>query len=191
MQFDQQKALEIIQKYKLKPSILALWKTRGTIPDRYLKDYEAPENRSKLSIIEEQIVLTKLSNKKLQLKAFFEKINIPISKYNDAKRTDKKQVPLQNTDIITINSELLRLKKAIGLDLSLFSGLTTYTEEQKAYLFNMLIEYPINILSLYECQASDKLYCKFVQRKKNPAVKMQDWEAHEIINKFYNLLKEL
>ena len=43
MEFNEQKALEIIKKYDLKKRTLQVWKNRGKIPDQYLNDeYEKP-----------------------------------------------------------------------------------------------------------------------------------------------------
>lgn len=71
MQFDEQKAAELIAKHQLSPNTLKVWSHRGTIPDKYLDEHF--EVRKKVTDQQQQQqqrnVLRGLQTEKFVLKA--------------------------------------------------------------------------------------------------------------------------
>ena len=191
MEFNEQKALEIIAKYNFKPVALQVWKTRGYIPDKYYNEFKPADSRSDAEIELDHKVMTILANKKLNLKAIFNDLEIPIARYSDAKRIGTKTVPLQALEVTRISIYLINLHRKLSYDISIFSGRTSFTPEERFYIEDTLIQYPINALSVLECEAKDKIYCRFLQRKKNPKGKFEDWEVLEMWSKLFKLLKEI
>lgn len=66
MKFTEEQAKLIIEKYTLSPKTLKVWKTRGSIPDRYFQeDYEKPAKLNRKEKREKERIIKILESKKI------------------------------------------------------------------------------------------------------------------------------
>lgn len=106
MKFDEDKALQIINTFDLDEHTLAVWKTRGKIPDRYFKDdYQKPED------LKDQVhdkLLTILESEKLNIKAIAERSGIAYQKFQDV-QADRSSFSAQEYTAIKVALNTLRI----------------------------------------------------------------------------------
>lgn len=79
MQFEEKKAIEIIQRFGLSETTLKVWRSRGSIPDRYLNDdFQKREAITKRAdALKADRVCSILSMKELNIKFFSEILKCP------------------------------------------------------------------------------------------------------------------
>lgn len=191
MIFNEEIALELIKKNGLSEKTIAVWKNRGTIPDRYAAGHVLPENRTTLEILKEQQLIEILSSKKINAALIFEKAGIAISKFQDAKRTDSKRVNLIVNDVDKIVDVLLKEAEKINFVIRQFKDKTVFTNSERLFIESFIIDSPFNFLNVLECKPADKIYTRFLQRKKNPQSKFEDWEAVKMLEGLSKLYSEL
>lgn len=112
MEYDKEKALEIIEKFNLSPKTLMVWKLRGNIPNKYLKA-DAPVNIIDNSKLEEaERIKEILKTGYFNISRLSEVTNISLDrifylKKSKSKMTEDEYLAFKKT----INNIRLKLKK--------------------------------------------------------------------------------
>ena len=182
MEFDLTKAQAVAKQYNLSPKTIEVWKHRGEIPAIYFR--QSPFQESKL--------MDYLQNPKINAKAIFEKVGISYNKFIAANRTDEYHVHLSKEDVQILLDEIQQIKNSITLLGNGFWGDTTFSLEHKLLIEEYLSDNRLVILKVLECKPSDKLYCRYLNRKKPiPAKKFEDWECLVYLEKLKKLDLEL
>jgi hypothetical protein len=84
MKFTEEKAVETVKKFNLSGTTIAVWKLRGSIPDKYFKEgYKTAENTSPR--IQKKIVDI-VNSEKLNIRALAQSSNMQFDKFQDVKR---------------------------------------------------------------------------------------------------------
>ena len=87
VEFDEQKAIELIKKFNLSENTLRVWKTRGAIPVKYLDEkYKPPTEATKAEKILEQRINDILKSGLLNLTVVTELAEIQSQKSHDVVR---------------------------------------------------------------------------------------------------------
>lgn len=113
MIYDEKKALEIIEKYNLAPSVGKIWKHRGKIPDRYFKgEYHKPQP-IKEDNINLKMVLSFLEREDVVIRKFLVLADILPQKYHDTQRGrykwDKREIMDLKKVIISFFNDVKKL----------------------------------------------------------------------------------
>lgn len=108
MEFNEQKAIEIIEKYGLSETTLRIWKLRNSIPDKYTKDdYKPREIVDNDYLTNYKRLLETLKNEAVNTNTIARAADVSTNKINDALRN---KVKLSNADFIKMKSEINALK---------------------------------------------------------------------------------
>ena len=164
MKYNEQQALEIIQRFGLNNSTNAVWRNRDKIPDRYFQEgFQVAEKMSG----EKDAQLFK------DIKRIFEydKLNIAsIARLTEIKESRMRDIMLYN--ITPYKSELLAIKKAInGIRLEATRALSDLSNYKVS---DVALEIPFQKLKTFINRDEIKEYILFGQN--DIAKKMADWK---------------
>jgi hypothetical protein len=122
MKFTEEKAADIIAKFKLSEKTILVWKTRNKIPDMYFNaDFKKRETTRAGDVINQRL-LNLLCSKTINIKVLSELTGIAYSSFADAMRKTN-QTRLADADIKIIKVEINRLKINIAQTFEKFSPL--------------------------------------------------------------------
>jgi uncharacterized protein YfkK (UPF0435 family) len=110
--FDEQKAIEVIKKFGLAENTLRVWKTRGGIPAKYLQEgYKPPTEASKADEIIEKRITNILKSGLLNATVVTELAGVPVQKFHDVARGGSS---FSKEEITAIKGQLNRLRIEIA-----------------------------------------------------------------------------
>ena len=133
MEFDEQKAREIVSQFGMSDKTIRVWKIRGRTPDKYADTGYQPRSTSKAGDIRHQRFVELLESGIISITVLSELIQLPEIKLTDAKRGKTR---LSDADLDKCLIEIKRLKITIAKTFQTFSPL------QLKHLFsNHLIHY--------------------------------------------------
>ncbi len=159
MEFDEQKAVEIIKKFNLSEKTFRVWKSRNKIPNKYLKeDFKLPEKQSKADALLQQRITEIFKSGKINQSVFLELCGIRKDKYVDVNKGKSNYTP---SEIIKIKSELNKLRLEIAKTFEKFS------ERQFLNLLNNpLLKYSVIIKNIPRSDGYDQI--SYFKRGKHP-----------------------
>lgn len=112
IEFNEQTALQIIEKQGLSPTTLKVWRTRGSIPGKYLQEgYQKPTEATKADSIIESRVIGILKSGLINATVVSELAGIPAHKIIDVSRGGS---TYSHEEIIALKSEINKLKIEIA-----------------------------------------------------------------------------
>jgi hypothetical protein len=113
MNYDEQTAAELIQKFNLDPTTQRVWKTRGKIPVKYMKDgYEKPVEASKADQVIQKRIIDVLQSGYLQISVICELSGVSDQKYQDVKRGNVSTFSAQET--LALKKEITKIRLIIA-----------------------------------------------------------------------------
>ncbi len=111
MEFTREKAEEIVSKHGLSEKTIRVWKTRGSIPDKYASPDYIPRFTSKAGKIRHERLFDLLSSGTINITVLADLTQISEIKFGDAKRNKTR---LSDVDINKCMIEIKRLKIVIA-----------------------------------------------------------------------------
>ncbi len=112
MQFNEEKAQEIISKFDLDPKTIRVWKSRDKIPDKYFSDdYQKPVEASKSDLIIQQRIFKAMETGYLQLSVICELAGVKREKYMDVQRGKVSAFSAQ--EVLALKKEITKIKLLI------------------------------------------------------------------------------
>jgi len=109
MKFEEDLAKKIIAQYSLSDSTLKVWRSRGSIPDKYSDtDYKPREVISKVRNVKHDRLVDLLKSGKIVVRNFAELVGVSEHKLNEA--ISAKQTLLSESDLLKCEVELKKLK---------------------------------------------------------------------------------
>jgi len=124
MEFNDEKAFEIVRKFGLDEKTIKVWRTRGRIPDKYADpDFAMRKNISPALVVKHDRLTDILQSGYIHLNAFAKLSQIALHKLQDAMPGTARRVLLSEQDLIKAETELKRLKISIAKVYEKFSPL--------------------------------------------------------------------
>lgn len=111
MDYNEEKARELIEKYRLSPSTLNVWKCRGKIPDKYLReDYQPTEAVTRADAIRLSRLQDINKTELLNFTAIAEVCGIPQQQLADALR---RKARISSEEIDKVETEIKKIRALI------------------------------------------------------------------------------
>lgn len=111
MEFNEEKAKEIVSKFNLDEKTIRVWRTRNKIPDRYADDqFQLRATLSKPAVVKHNRAVDAITSKYINLNSFAEIAAVPAHRIYDASSSAKKQVYLSEQDLHKVQVELKKLR---------------------------------------------------------------------------------
>lgn len=109
MDYNEQKADEIIQKFSLNPSTKKTWQHRNKIPDKYRDTDHTPTiEPSKAELIIQKRIVEILEMGLININVLFDLADVYYQKYQDVRRG--KTTSFSKQEIIRLKKEILRIR---------------------------------------------------------------------------------
>ncbi len=150
MDYSPEKAAEIISEFNLSPTTNKVWKTRGSIPDKYASGEPIPGRNVPSSMADRMAyksLLNVLSSPKIKTKALFEIIGTNYSKYKDAVRPNK-TVPLDANVIKRLQVEISKIRVGFRNFFDKVGDRDNLTPEERKRLDELLTDPRISTQSI-------------------------------------------
>lgn len=111
MDYNEEKAKELIEKYQLSPTTLKVWKSRGKIPDKYLReDYQPTEAVNRADAVRLSRLQELNKSELLNFTAIAEVCGIPQQRIADALRGKGRISP---EEIDKVETEIKKIRALI------------------------------------------------------------------------------
>ncbi len=199
MEFNEETARRIISEWGLSESTMRVWKTRGTIPEKYLNsipvEKRKPETDAELKEYERGIRAFR-SEKLNTAYLFSSSLNLPsrLTHHDWIRGTSTMSYP----DFITVKKELNRLRIKIKSVVEKHAGKEKFTPAEKKEVDSVL-ESPLFKLApllgydrkTHSSEAKEsKVYKRVGARKMGRAEVFFDWEVTYILDRLAIFLLE-
>ncbi|PWJ53390.1 hypothetical protein CLV98_1233 [Dyadobacter jejuensis] len=199
MEYNQEKALEIIIKYNLSPITAKVWKTRGRIPEKYLNDTFIPrilaQNRADMAQYNRGMEV--FSNPKINTSALLEVSGVSKSSYFDAiRKSQEPRVMLDFNSFLTIKKELNRYRIKVKSLIEELANKQYYSDFDKKRLDQLFFSNIICVAQLIGCNRNDPqdksfiAYHRLLARNRGRMSLHEDWEVEYVIDRFSIFLLE-
>lgn len=190
MEFTKEKAEEIIKRWELDAKTIKVWRTRGSIPDKYADPNYTP--REKLNPKQKkdyERLMSAISTEKLYKVHICKQEGISYSKYMSAIRKDNKKVDLTLSETIAIKRNVNEFRIKIKNLIEPLINKTRFFEADKKKLDALLLDERFNTRSLL---GEGQCYDRFIARNSptQGTEIFEDWEATQMLDRLSVFLLE-
>jgi len=146
IEFEENKAIQLIQKYGLSKNTLKVWKTRGYIPAKYLDDNYLPGTEaSKAEHVIANRIIEILNQNFFQANVICETAGVKPQKFFDVRRGNVSAFSAEET--IALKKEIAKLRISI---------VKTFEKKSAVALRSLLSNPELNLLPILKVVNADK-----------------------------------
>lgn len=170
MEFDENKAIAIVEKYKLSETTLKVWKSRGSIPDKYFdENYITPSLIDKAGAINQDRIISVLNTEIINLNTLAELSNVSIHKINDVKRGKSS---FTERELISVKAEINKVRLLVVSQIKSFERIA----------FTKLLSNSILVINV--CIDRDKYLWNRISQIKSKKTDMTKADYEKLKDKF-------